>query len=228
VPFVSKAIGRPLAKIAARAMAGQSLASQGFTREIVPRYTSVKESVFPFVKFQGADSVLGPEMKSTGEVMGVDVDFPCAFAKAQAAAFNALPTRGRVLVSLADEDKQGAVELARPLVELGFTVLATAGTALVLEAAGVACARIAKEYEPAPNTITALSERSIHLVFTTVRHKQGIRRSQGLRRAALRNGVPYFTTLAGARAAVAALVRLAGTGPLEVRSLQALHGAPSP
>jgi carbamoyl-phosphate synthase large subunit len=228
VPFVSKAIGRPLAKIAARCMAGQRLDAQGFTHEIVPTYTAVKESVFPFVKFQGADSVLGPEMKSTGEVMGVDVDFPCAFAKAQAAAFNALPRQGRVLISLADEDKHGSVGVAGPLVALGYTVLATDGTAAVLEAAGVPCERIAKEYEPAPNTITALSERSIHLVFTTVRHKQGIRRSQGLRRAALRNGVPYFTTLAGARAAVASLVRLASTGPLEVRSLQALHAAPAP
>jgi carbamoyl-phosphate synthase large subunit len=182
----------------------------------------------PVQPFPGVDTLLGPEMKSTGEVMGVDVDFPCAFAKAQAAAFNALPRTGKVLVSLADEDKHGAVALAGPLVAQGFIVVATDGTASILEAAGVPCERIAKEYDPAPNTITALSERSIHLVFTTVRHKQGIRRSQGLRRAALRNGVPYFTTLAGARAAVAALVRLASTGPLEVRSLQALHAAPAP
>jgi carbamoyl-phosphate synthase large subunit len=225
VPFVSKAIGRPLAKIAARVMAGKRLAELDFVAEIIPRYTSVKESVFPFVKFQGADSVLGPEMKSTGEVMGVDIDFPSAFAKAQAAAYNGLPSSGNVLISLADEDKHAAVALAAPLVALGFTVWATDGTLRVLEAAGVPATYVAKEFEPAPNTITALSDRVIHLVFTTVRQKQRIRRSQGLRRAALRNGVPYFTTLAGARAAVLALERLAHGPALEVRSLQVLHSS---
>ena len=223
VPFVSKAIGRPLAKIAARVMAGQTLAALGFTAEIVPTYTSVKESVFPFIKFQGADSVLGPEMKSTGEVMGISDNFAGAFAKAQAAAYNGLPRSGRVLISMADEDKAAVVPLVARLQALAFIVLATDGTADTLEAAGLKVERIAKEYEPAPNTITALGERSIHLVFTTVRQQQRIRRSQGLRRAALRNGVPYFTTLSGARAAVSALERLVHGPELDVRSLQALH-----
>jgi carbamoyl-phosphate synthase large subunit len=224
VPFVSKAIGRPLAKIAARVMAGKKLSEIGFEREIVPTFTSVKESVFPFSRFMGVDTILGPEMKSTGEVMGIARDFPAAFAKAQAAANNALPSRGRVLFSMADEDKVAVLALARRVSALGFEIIATSGTAETLALGGLEVPTVRKEHEEAPNTTTALLAREIHLVFTTTREASKLRASFGMRRAALRNGVPYFTTLTGCAAAVGALESLARGEALEVESLGRLHG----
>ena len=225
VPFVSKAIGRPLAKLAARVMAGKSLRELGFEREIVPPFTSVKESVFPFARFLGVDTILGPEMKSTGEVMGIARDFPAAFAKAQAAANNTLPSEGLVLFSMADEDKGAVYELARRVRALGFSLVATTGTADVLRRAGLDVPVINKEVEASPNTTSRLLAREIHLVFTTTRDPEKLKSSFGMRRAALRNGVPYFTTLSGCAAAVSALESLAAGGAREVMSLGRLHGA---
>jgi len=225
VPFVSKAIGRPLAKLAARVMAGKSLRELGFEREIVPTFTSVKESVFPFARFMGVDTILGPEMKSTGEVMGIARDFPAAFAKAQAAANNALPSQGLVLFSMADEDKGAVYDLARRVHALGFSLVATAGTADLLRRSGLDVPVINKEHEDSPNTTSRLLAREIHLVFTTTREPEKLKASFGMRRAALRNGVPYFTTLSGCAAAVAALESLAAGGAREVMSLGRLHGA---
>jgi carbamoyl-phosphate synthase large subunit len=225
VPFVSKAIGRPLAKLAARVMAGKSLRELGFEREIVPPFTSVKESVFPFARFLGVDTILGPEMKSTGEVMGIARDFPAAFAKAQAAANNTLPSEGLVLFSMADEDKGAVYELARRVRALGFSLVATTGTADVLRRAGLDVPVINKEVEAAPNTTSRLLAREIHLVFTTTRDPEKLKSSFGMRRAALRNGIPYFTTLSGCAAAVSALESLAAGGAREVMSLGRLHGA---
>ena len=223
VPFVSKAIGQPLAKIAARVMAGKSLVELGFVDEIVPTFYSVKEAVFPFVKFLGVDTLLGPEMKSTGEVMGTGPDFEVAFAKSQSAAYNELPLSGAVLVTVADEDKAEFLPIAQRLTDLGFELYATAGTATMLEAAGLSPRRIAKEFEPAPNTLTAMAARQFQLVLTTVRTSQRIKASVGLRRAALRNGVPYCTTATGARVAVAAIERLIRGPKPTVASLQELH-----
>lgn len=154
VPYVSKAIRTPLAKVAARCMAGQSLASQGVTREIVPPYYSVKEAVFPFIKFPGVDTILGPEMKSTGEVMGVGHTFAEAFVKSQLAAGVRLPKGGKAFLSVRDEDKPKLVEIARTLTGLGFALVATKGTAVALEAAGLAVQRVAKVMEGGPTWST--------------------------------------------------------------------------
>ena len=220
VPFVSKAIGRPLAKIGARVMAGETLAQIGFTEQVHPQWVAVKESVFPFVKFGGlVDPILGPEMKSTGEVMGLAMDFPTAFLKSQSAAYNALPVSGTVLLSADDADKAGFVVLATKLVALGFSLLATDGTADALAAADLPSLPIHKEHEGGDDTIKAIVSGRVQLVLCTTRDPRDIGRSAGLRRAALRHGVPYFTTLAGARAAIAALVRQA-EGPVGVLALQ--------
>ncbi|MCB9544183.1 MAG: carbamoyl-phosphate synthase large subunit [Myxococcales bacterium] len=222
VPFVSKAIGRPLAKIAARVMGGKTLAELGVEHELQPRHMSVKEAVFPFNKFGEVDTLLGPEMKSTGEVMGIGDDFPTAFLKSQAAAFNTLPARGGVLISVDDADKPGFVHLARRLAKLGFTLLTTRGTHDALAAAGIQSACIAKEHEGGEHTVKAIAEGRVQLVFCTTRDAGRISRSRGLRRGALRYGVPYYTTYVGARAAVAAIERLVGGRPT-VRAIQDYH-----
>jgi len=164
-------------------------------------------------------------MKSTGEVMGIARDFPAAFAKAQAAANNTLPSEGLVLFSMADEDKGAVYELARRVRALGFSLVATTGTADVLRRAGLDVPVINKEVEAAPNTTSRLLAREIHLVFTTTRDPEKLKASFGMRRAALRNGIPYFTTLSGCAAAVSALESLAAGGAREVMSLGRLHGA---
>ena len=221
VPFVSKACGLPLAKIAARCMAGQSLASQGVTREIVPPYYSVKEAVFPFVKFPGVDTILGPEMKSTGEVMGVGRSFAEAFVKSQLAAGIRLPHSGTAFISVKPYDRPGAVEVARALTDLGFRLVATRGTASAIEAAGLPVKVINKVTEGRPHIVDMIKNNEIALVINTVEEKrQAIIDSRSIRTSALAAKVTIYTTIEGARAACMGMRHLEG---LEVYSLQSLH-----
>ena len=221
VPFVSKACGLPLAKIAARCMVGKTLAAQGITREVIPPYYSVKEAVFPFIKFPGVDPLLGPEMKSTGEVMGVGATFAEAFAKAQLAAGVVLPRSGKAFVSVRDADKPRVAVMARRLVERGFEIYATRGTAVVLEAAGVACRRINKVAEGRPHIVDMIKNDEMNLIINTAEGKQAIKDSYAIRREALHRKVSYTTTMAGAEATSLALQYLDTEA---VRSLQQLHG----
>jgi carbamoyl-phosphate synthase large subunit len=222
VPFVSKVTGQPLAKIAARCMIGKTLKEQG-VREIVPQHVAVKEAVFPFTKFPGTDTLLGPEMRSTGEVMGIDKDFPMAFAKAELGAGTKLPQRGKVFISVRDDDKPQAVEVARRLVELGFGIVATHGTAAYFGEKGVPAEGIYKVKEGTPHCVDAIVKGEIAMVVnTTTSNPQSIRDSFSIRRSALVKDVPYFTTMAAARAAAAAIAAL-GRGALDVRSLQEYH-----
>jgi len=220
VPFVSKATGRPLAKIAARVMTGRSLAVQGASAERIPRYYSVKEAVFPFNKFPESDPILGPEMKSTGEVMGTGRTFGEAYAKSQTAAGSRLPTRGVVLVSVRDRDKAAAIEVARRLVEKGFEIVATVGTARALESAGLACRRALKVREGRPHIVDMIKNDEIDLIINTTEGKQAIRESRSIRREAVARKVTYYTTVAAARATCDALDHLAD---LAVNRLQELH-----
>jgi carbamoyl-phosphate synthase large subunit len=200
VPFVSKTCGLPLAKIAARCMVGKSLLSQGVQRTIVPDYFSVKEAVFPFIKFPGVDPILGPEMKSTGEVMGVGRTFGEAFGKSQLAAGVALPTKGRTLISVRDADKREAADIARELVARGFEIVATKGTAQALRAANVVCTAVNKVTEGRPHIVDLIKNDQIDLIINTTEGKQAIADSFTIRREALHHKVCYTTTIAGARA----------------------------
>ncbi|MBI5890781.1 MAG: carbamoyl-phosphate synthase large subunit [Nitrosomonadales bacterium] len=221
VPYVSKATGVPLAKIAARCMAGQTLASQGVTKEIIPPYYSVKEAVFPFIKFPGVDTILGPEMKSTGEVMGVGDTFAEAFVKSQLAASVKLPKSGKVFISVREEDKKGAVEVARALKQLGFTLLATRGTASVIAAAGVEVTGVNKVAEGRPHIVDMIKNGEVSLIVNTVDSRPSVMRdSYSIRHAALQGRVTYYTTLAGARAACLGMQHLA---ELQVYDVQSLH-----
>jgi carbamoyl-phosphate synthase large subunit len=222
VPFVSKSIGVPLAGIAAKVMAGKTLAELGLEREIVSRHVAVKESVFPFAKFAGVDTLLGPEMRSTGEVMGIADSFPAAFLKAQLATGSDLPHGGSVFVSVRDDDKPAACELAHRLSQLGFTIVATGGTAKLLERVGVKPERVNKVYEGRPHVVDRLRDGQIAMVINTTQGAQAIRDSYSLRRATLMAGVPYFTTIAAASAAVAA-IEARREAPISVRSLQEYH-----
>ncbi|WP_397475333.1 carbamoyl-phosphate synthase large subunit [Pusillimonas sp.] len=224
VPFVSKATGLQLAKIAARAMAGSTLASQGVTEQVVPSYFSVKEAVFPFVKFPGVDTILGPEMKSTGEVMGVGESFAEAFVKSQLAASVALPESGVAFISVRDQDKPRAVEVARGLIDLGFKVVATRGTAAAIEAEGLAVQIVNKVTESRPHIVDMIKNREISLVINTVEERRNaIADSRMIRTNALQSRLAFFTTIAGARAAVEGLQYLRNGGGLKVYSLQELH-----
>jgi carbamoyl-phosphate synthase large subunit len=221
VPYVSKATGRPLAKIAARCMVGQSLKSQGITREIVPPYFSVKEAVFPFIKFPGVDTILGPEMKSTGEVMGVGESFAEAFVKSQLAAGVRLPRSGKVFVSVRNPDKPRAIEVARILAGLGFTLVATRGTAAALAAAGVPVAAVNKVAEGRPHIVDMLLNDEIALVINTVEEKRSaIQDSYAIRRAALNDQIPTYTTMAGARAAALGIQEMRELVPYSMQALQ--------
>ena len=220
IPFVSKAIGIPLAKIAARCMIGHRLADLGLRKERVPSYHSVKEAVFPFVKFPGVDPLLGPEMKSTGEVMGVGISFGEAFGKAQQAAGMTLPDSGVAFISVRDQDKVEAVDLARDLDAGGFEVVATRGTARAIEAAGVTCATINKIQEGQPHIVDMIKNDEINLIVNTTDGEQAIADSFEIRRGAVRHRVAYTTTIAGATAAVMAISR---SGEESVRRLQDLH-----
>ena len=224
VPFVSKATGLQLAKIAARAMAGQTLASQGITKEVVPHYFSVKEAVFPFVKFPGVDTILGPEMKSTGEVMGVGVTFGEAFVKSQMAASVNLPESGTVFISVKNQDKPKAVEVARGLHGLGFKVVATRGTAAAIAEAGVPVLTVNKVAEGRPHIVDMLKNGEISLVINTVEERRNaITDSRAIRTQALAARVTYYTTIAGARAAVEGMQYLREGLGIKVYSLQELH-----
>ncbi|MBY0238405.1 MAG: carbamoyl-phosphate synthase large subunit [Burkholderiaceae bacterium] len=221
VPFVSKATGLQLAKIAARCMAGQTLAQQGITKEVVPPYFSVKEAVFPFVKFPGVDTILGPEMKSTGEVMGVGATFAEAFVKSQLGAGVKLPKSGKVFLSVKASDKPRAVKVARDLVEAGFTLKATKGTAAVIAAAGIPVTAVNKMSEGRPHIVDMIKNHEIALVINTVEEKRSaITDSRNIRTSSLAARVTTYTTIAGAEAAVAGIRHL---DELRVYDLQGLH-----
>ncbi|BDG07675.1 carbamoyl-phosphate synthase large subunit [Anaeromyxobacter paludicola] len=228
VPFVGKATGVQLAKVAALCMVGKTLREQGLTESPRPKHTSVKEAVFPFARFRGVDTVLGPEMRSTGEVMGVASDFYSAFWKSQAAAGNALPLPGaggksRVFVSVKAADKPGIVELAKRLVALGFEVIATKGTAAFLAERGLEASVVLKVKEGRPNVVDRIKDGEVAFVINTTAGKSDIADSYPIRRETLMKGLPYFTTLTGARAAVGAM-EAAKAGRAGVRSLQEYHG----
>ena len=220
VPFVSKATGRPLAKIAARCMAGRTLASQGATREIVPDYFSVKEAIFPFLKFQNVDPILGPEMRSTGEVMGVGRQFGGAFARGHEAAGIRAPAKGKVFLSVRDADKERLLPVARDVLSRGFSLVATGGTAAFLNTHGVACERINKVLEGRPHIVDLIKNGEIVYIVNTTEGKQAIADSFSIRREALQQRVTYSTTVAGARALVHSLDF---HGEADVHSLQELH-----
>jgi carbamoyl-phosphate synthase large subunit len=222
VPFVSKAIGAPLAKIAARVMAGMTLQEIGFTEEIIPPHVSVKEAVFPFIKFPGVDTVLGPEMKSTGEVMGIAVSFPLAFAKSQIAAGTLLPVQGMALLSVRDADKMATLPIARRLVESGFSLMATHGTALFLRNAGICVGDVKKVAEGSPHVVDAIREGKVSLVINTIDGAQSFEDSFSIRRSALECRVPYSTTIAGAGAIAEGIAQLR-CGLLNVQPLQEYH-----
>ncbi|QEY59519.1 carbamoyl-phosphate synthase large subunit [Pseudomonas sp. C27(2019)] len=220
VPFVSKCIGESLAKVAARVMAGKTLTELNFTKEIIPPFFSVKEAVFPFAKFPGVDTILGPEMKSTGEVMGVGDSFAEAFAKAQMGAGEVLPTSGCAFISVREEDKPFAADLARDLIGLGFSVVATVGTAKIIEAAGLTVRRVNKVTEGRPHIVDMIKNDEVTLVINTTEGRQSIADSYSIRRNALQRKVYFTTTLAGGQAVCEALK----FGPEKtVRRLQDLH-----
>jgi carbamoyl-phosphate synthase large subunit len=224
VPFVSKATGRPLAKIAAKVMAGATLAELGVTDTIVPKHVSVKESVFPFAKFPGVDTMLGPEMRSTGEVMGISGTFARAFDKAELASGSRIPSKGTAFISVRDEDKPVACVVARRLAALGFKIVATRGTAAALERARVPAEVVNKVSEGSPHSVDAIRAKQLDIVVNTTMGAREVRDSYSLRRHALLANVPYFTTMSAAMAVADALEARAGAGeteaPLAVQSLQ--------
>jgi carbamoyl-phosphate synthase large subunit len=222
VPFVSKAIGAPLAKIACRLMLGESLAEQELP-DSQPTHVSVKEAVLPFSRFAGADSVLGPEMKSTGEVMGIAADFPTAFGKAQAAAGVSLPTGGTVFISVTDTDKPAATQIAARLHDLGFGVVATGGTAQAISSMGVPVTRINKIGEGSPNVVDLIGDKRCDFVINTPTGSGARSDGYEIRTAAVRHEIPCVTTMTGASAAARAIAAKM-TGEAEVRSLQEIHG----
>ena len=228
VPFVSKATGVQLAKVAARCMAGRTLAEQGLKGEVVPPYYSVKEAVFPFIKFPGADTILGPEMKSTGEVMGVGASFGEAFVKSQMAAGEKLPASGKVFVSVRDPDKPRTIDIARALARLGFTLVATRGTAASLAAAGLEVTPVNKVAEGRPHIVDMIKNREIVLIVNTVEESRAaVRDSYSIRRAALQGRIALFTTLSGARAACHGIEQSRELRPYSVQKLHAsLPAAP--
>jgi carbamoyl-phosphate synthase large subunit len=219
-PFVSKAIGVPLAKIAAKVMVGETLSTQGFVNQRVPDYYSVKEAVFPFIKFPGADPILGPEMKSTGEVMGVGRTFGEAYAKAQLASGVVLPRQGAALLSVRERDKEGVIELGKLLADMGFDLVATHGTAQVLAKAGVSCRRANKVREGRPHIVDMIKNGEIDLIVNTTEGKQAINESESIRAEAVRKGVTYYTTLGAAVATCGAIEHLDNH---DVNRLQDLH-----
>jgi carbamoyl-phosphate synthase large subunit len=224
VPFVSKAIGVPLAKLAARVMGGKTLHELGFTKEREINHIALKEAVFPFIKFPGVDTILGPEMKSTGEVMGIDMTFGRAFAKSQLSVGPAgsLPTGGTVFISVKDKDKPAAIQLAKALHELGFTILATRGTAEAIRSSGIPVEVILKVLEGRPHVVDYIKNGEVQLLINTTMGKHTIRDSYAIRRAALVHNIPYCTTIPGAFAATHGIKALLD-GPLAINSLQEYH-----
>jgi carbamoyl-phosphate synthase large subunit len=218
VPFVSKVTGTPLAKVAARIAVGQTLKQMGI-REVTPRHVAVKEAVFPFAKFAGVDTLLGPEMRSTGEVMGIDTTFAAAFGKSQLGAGTRLPKSGRVFLSVQNSDKEGAVAVAKSLAGMGFEIIATTGTYRHLKDAGVSVTRVNKVREGRPHCVDRMLDGDVQLVMNTTAGAHAIQDSFDIRRTALVRGIPYYTTLSAAKAAVGAIAQLR-SGRMEVRSLQ--------
>jgi carbamoyl-phosphate synthase large subunit len=223
VPFVSKATGLPLASVAAKVMAGKTLAEQGIGSDPVPRYFAVKESVVPFDRFPGVDPVLGPEMKSTGEVMGVDSGFAMAFAKSQTAAGHPLPTEGKVFVSVRDADKEKVIPIARSFHEQGFVLLATSGTRIALAKAGVPAEEVPKLAKGRPNIVDFIKSRDVGLLINTPSGPVPRLDEVKIRGEAIRHKVPLLTTLAAADASAKAVQALR-EGIIQVRCLQEIHG----
>src|SRR5689334_11428749 len=219
VPFVSKGIGFPLAKLAAKVMAGKTLKELNFTKEIWPKYWAVKESVFPFNRFQGQDILLSPEMRSTGEVMGLDADLGIAYAKSQMAANSPLPTKGRVFISVSDAHKKDVPEVAKQFTDLGFHLVATSGTATVLEQAGLKVQRVFKLSEGRPNAIDLLKNREIQLVINTPSGATPREDEVKIRTTAVYTNTPIMTTLSGAKAAVLGIAALRKSG-YDVKTIQ--------
>jgi carbamoyl-phosphate synthase large subunit len=226
VPFVSKAIGVPLAKLAMKTMVGKSLPELGLIEAPAPAHLSVKESVFPFNKFPGVDVLLGPEMKSTGEVMGIDQDFGWAFAKAQAGAGAPLPKGGTAFISVKESDRPAALDVVRQLQRLGFTVQATSGTAAYLRNLGVSVETVYKVKEGRPHVVDHIKNGQVALVVNTVRTASSHADSLSIRREALNKGLAYYTTIRGARAAVMGIEAILKK-ELTIRSLQEYHGTGS-
>lgn len=222
IPFVSKAIGVPMAKIAAKVIAGEKLRGLNMPENITIRYTAVKEAVFPFLKFKGVDTLLGPEMKSTGEVMGLDKDFGRAYAKAQMSANCSLPLSGAVFISVRDKDKKPIVQIAKKLLHMGFKIMATKGTAAVLSEENISVTPVLKVIEGRPNIVDHIKNNEVQLVINTAEGKAAQEASFSIRRTALTHQIPYFTTVAGAVAAVRAIEALK-SGTLDVRSIQECH-----
>jgi carbamoyl-phosphate synthase large subunit len=221
VPYVSKATGLPLAMIAARCMAGKTLKEQKI-EEVTPRYFSVKEAVFPFAKFPGVDTILGPEMKSTGEVMGIGETFGEAFVKSQIAAGVKLPRGGRAFISVRDGDKVAAVGIARDLVELGFTLLATRGTAGVLKSHAIAVTAVNKVAEGRPHIVDMIKNGEVSFIVNTVEAtRTAVSDSRAIRTTTLARRVTYYTTVAGAEAACAGMKHLASLEPYRLQDLHA-------
>ena len=219
VPFVSKVIGVPLASIAARVMLGETLEAIGFTQEVIPNFVAVKEAVFPFAKFREFDPILGPEMRSTGEVMGVAQEFGSAFARAQIGAGNALPTAGTVFLTVNDHDKPAAAELARRFHGMGFGIKATHGTASYLRERGVPCDAVHKVSVARPHGIDLIKNGGVQLLVNTPLGQRAQKDDESLRQAAISHRIAYTTTLSAATAACDAIEALAGRTP-EVRSIQ--------
>ncbi len=222
VPFTSKAIGKPLAKIAARVMAGKTLKELNFTEEIWTKYWAVKESVFPFNKFVGQDILLSPEMRSTGEVMGLDADLGTAYAKSQMAANSPLPTSGKVFISVSDAHKKEVAAVAKQFTELGFELIATGGTATILEKAGLKVERIFKLQEGRPNAVDLLKNKQIQLVINTPSGASPRADEIKIRTTAVYTGTPIMTTLSGAKAAALGIAALKKSG-YAVKTVQEYH-----
>jgi carbamoyl-phosphate synthase large subunit len=218
---VAKAIGRPLAKLAARVMSGETLAEVGLTEEIIPSHVAVKEAVLPFNKFPGTDTLLGPEMRSTGEVMGLDSSFGKSFAKAESGAGEVLPLSGTAFVSVIDRDKEAVVPIIKDLQSLGFKILATYGTYKFLKAAGITSdlEAVLKISEGRPNVLDVVKNQRVQLIINTPSGEDAQAEGQSIRRTALGYKIPIVTTLAGARATAAA-IRALQDHPLEVKALQ--------
>jgi carbamoyl-phosphate synthase large subunit len=222
-PFVSKAIGVPLPKLAAKIMAGKTLKELGFTEEVIPKHHSVKEAVFPFSKFTGVDIILGPEMKSTGEVMGIDPDLGMAFAKSQMAAGGTLPTKGNVFISVKETDRPNVVRIAKGYADLGFTLYATSGTGSVISEAGIPVNILPKLASgQRPNVIDLMKNKDMALVINTPSGKNPREDEVKIRTAAMQNRIPIMTTLRGADAALRAIKSLQGS-EVQVRALQEYH-----
>ncbi len=224
IPYVSKAIGTPLAKMAAKAMAGKSLKELGLLKEQDIKHVAVKEAVFPFDKFPGVDVILGPEMKATGEVMGIDADFGIAYAKAQAASSNRIPTSGKIFLSVKDKDKSATLELAKKLTEMGFSIVATRGTAKYLSDNGIHSEVINKVMEGRPHVVDMIKNREVSFIINTVTGAQAQKDSMSIRRSALQYKIPYTTTISGAKAVVMAIDMLLKK-ELSIKSIQEYHKA---